>query len=212
MPTVSIKHDGSEAAAGIQHLLAWLKSNGAFVHADICVRRTDEAGLGVCLKPTSSGIDKGELLLEVPLGCILSPANSSLDQKSGNGIAPHLILATHLLHEYCLKEASFWAPYIDSFWDEVPELPVFWSSDALEWIDGTEVQVYLSKEHDAATIFDIFQKDIVPKLPLDLYERAPTFNDYKRCISHTLSRAFYVDNFHKLSLVPFADMFVLCYS
>ncbi|KAI5480827.1 SET domain containing protein [Pseudohyphozyma bogoriensis] len=126
-------------------------------------------------------------------------------------ISDILLLAACVLHEQLLEGSSPWAPYLALMPQQVG-VAALWeaNSEATRWIKGTEVEkelisigaspVILSKCY-LDTIFPYLKTLTTPYIP-------PTSPEpFLHAYSLVTSRAFHIDAFHKIALVPLADLF-----
>lgn len=138
------------------------------------------------------------------------------------------ILVTVLAHEIQLGNESKWYGYIQSMPQSYQELglPMFWDDEeALLWLDGTDVLPYMqhqlcTKVRSLSASAHLCQDLLVSQAQVETFYKdlvVPLFNEqvssiveyatFKLAFSLVLSRAFYVDNYHGLSMVPLADIF-----
>ncbi|KAJ7069363.1 SET domain-containing protein [Mycena amicta] len=122
------------------------------------------------------------------------------------GRGAELSLALALSVEIANGETSPWHAYLQSLPRELPWL--FWAggvdSFSLEWLNGTEASrplVNLVKEMDE------YYNDIALPLYSKLRIPTPTLRDFRHACGLVSSRAFLVDAYHGLSMVPIADAF-----
>jgi hypothetical protein len=173
------------------------------------------------------------IVARIPKQVVLSQRTSSLSQdllsKLPSSLSPPLRLAVCLLHEQLLGPKSKWN--IVSLPTDVVPIAVLWpnESEARRWAKGTELGKELqgvqldsvsrsqcsqvsqctkptSIQTSLAALFDsvvlpFFLSSPSPPSP------APTLPQFLHAYSIVSSRAFQVDSWHSLSLVPFADIF-----
>ncbi|KAH9485669.1 Ribosomal lysine N-methyltransferase 3 [Psilocybe cubensis] len=103
---------------------------------------------------------------------------------------------------------------------EKVDLPMFWgldansqdSMDALDWLTGTEAGKLLQAKNDdnltkLEEIDKFYYNTAESLLLLHLQESKPTLMGFHHAFSLVSSRAFLVDAYHGLSMVPIADVF-----
>ncbi|GAA6024991.1 hypothetical protein JCM10207_002105 [Rhodosporidiobolus poonsookiae] len=158
----------------------------------------------------------------IPKPLVLSHRTSSLPSflpssaLAALSTAPDALrLALHVLHELLLGPASRWAVYLDSCPPPgaIP-LAVLWKveGEARRWLRGTQAERELeSVEISQSTLTSFFHSHVLPLL-------SPFSPSYSLSLSLSLAtwhhayalvstRAFQVDTFHCLALVPLADVF-----
>ena len=83
----------------------------------------------------------------------------------------------------------------------------FWDDTEKEWLAGTEVE-FLGGT-DESEILDVYSSSVLPILDkFEILKREYfTYENFKRAMSIVSSRAFEIDAYRELALVPFADMF-----
>ncbi|OJT05111.1 Ribosomal lysine N-methyltransferase 3, partial [Trametes pubescens] len=158
----------------------------------------------------------------IPKSAILSVRTCALAGQIpgapyGHGAALALSLA--LYSEILKGVASRWYPYLQS----LPATPVpiarLWGDDcafpddldsqeARLWIQGTEVQREV-QDHDGSPLMDetrdYYTTEVHPLL--HSVNLQPTLHGFLHAYSLVCSRAFLVDAYHGLSMVPVADAF-----
>lgn len=217
-------------------LISWLGDN-AFWNKDLLeVKQSLLGGVGVFWKladQTDPNDDK--ILLRIPKSNILSPKNSfifnllteyepeepAIDFTKGM----HAVVVS-FLYEKSLGERSPWHRYIESFeikntddmeglplclWDEKYKNAMFNTElDLLNMLDLAElIQFFTECVNFAKTYQNLV--DIPSELKLesgkDIDEKSKELRQFGRCVQAVISRAFTVDKYHGLSLVPGADLF-----
>ncbi|KAI0649219.1 SET domain-containing protein [Trametes meyenii] len=201
--------------------LNWLKERKITLHDDIAIVASPDGGISV-VSNSSKPILHPQTVASIPKSAILSVRSCALAEHIqpvhyGHGATLSLTLA--LYSEILRGTQSEWYPYIES----LPSVPVpigkIWDSaaafpgelDAKEaalWIHGTEVQKEL-QDDDGCPLLDetcaFFESDVQPLL-ISMGAH-PTLQGFLRAYSLVCSRAFLVDSYHGLSMVPVADAF-----
>ena len=214
---------------------SWLLQTGVQLHSSFKIALSQDAAvheglaeamdymprsLGIFLQPHSPFIPIGTVVASIPLHAVLSPRNSALaammtiqdDDELSNWPNPSTyILATHLLYEMLLGPRSRWQGYIAS-------LPCFdigsvtvayrWQDEALQWARGTEIERVLAREPDSdTTLTSFFNLHAHPMIQAANADLQPTLERFTTAHVLVSSRAFVVDLYHGLSMVPLADMY-----
>lgn len=165
---------------------------------------------------------------------MLSQRTSSLGQdrlsKLPSSLSPPLRLAICLLHEQLAGSDSQWRGYIDSLPTAVVPIAVLWplEGEARRWTRGTELGKELQRvqvdpvsrprpdesRHADLTSLQTLLATLFYSVVLPFFLSSPTptsppptLPQFLRAYSIVSSRAFQVDSWHCLSLVPFADIF-----
>jgi len=171
--------------------------------------------------------------VKIPKDLVLSARSCSLSGLISvipYGLDAQLCLSLALYVEILKGNQSEWHGYLQSLPTGTVDLPLFWDQatnqkdsedgrEALAWLRGTAVErILLAVQEDGSTLIDAirtyFHQVAVPLLldHLDLW-RGPTSNiepslcGFYRSFSLVSSRAFLVDAYHGLSMVPIADAF-----
>ncbi|BFZ56257.1 hypothetical protein PYCC9005_003301 [Savitreella phatthalungensis] len=186
----------------------WLKRHDVYLHR----------GLRICVRDgrrsvfADRAIPRGTIVLRVPKDCILSRCSSPLANLFadwGGTLDAQVALTLSFLYECHVGEASPWTAYIRLF-PETIDSPKLWSSEASASLSCTEVGTVGGTDvRDWQRQFD---RQVVPFLAYvqlrvpSLTEFRVNFPEFCRAIAVVGSRAFEIDAFHGLALVPFADM------
>ncbi|EIW57463.1 SET domain-containing protein [Trametes versicolor FP-101664 SS1] len=201
--------------------LRWLQENKIVLHQDIAIVHTPDAGIAVT-STSDCGILHPQTVASIPKSAILSVRTCALAGQIhgapyGHGAALTLSLA--LYSEILKGVASRWHPYLQS----LPATPVpiarLWgdacafpddpdSQEARLWIQGTEVQREI-QDNDGSSLMDetrdYYTTEVHPLL--ESVKLQPTLQGFLHAYSLVCSRAFLVDAYHGLSMVPVADAF-----
>ncbi|KAF5093845.1 hypothetical protein D0Z03_002267 [Geotrichum reessii] len=116
------------------------------------------------------------------------------------------------MYERSLGEKSPWYAFLQTIEETGPDvyvIPKFWEQSEQEWLNGTEVE-YMGGL-DAQEVSGVFEDDIKPFIEAnDLFKEMPelrTYDAYKSALAAVSSRAFEVDVYRGLCLVPGACLF-----
>ncbi|KAK9835816.1 hypothetical protein WJX74_008600 [Apatococcus lobatus] len=183
----------------------WLTRKAGSLHKDVEIRPTCDRGW--CIYALAA-IPESTVLSTIPKSALLSVRNGALadvleQEKIGGG--PGLIAA--MLHEQQKGDKSEWWGYLQSFPERV-YVPAFWSPEQLMGLQGTSLPDRLAA--DRVNLQDDFDSIIRPLCAAhpDLLDPAETtFEAFCRAATFVSSRAFGVDDYHGMSLVPVADIF-----
>lgn len=120
-----------------------------------------------------------------------------------------IALATAITHEILLGVKSKWHGYLSSLAPQGESVPILWSQDKLQLLQGTGMEeevdqdrqrfAYYWTSHVRPLLEDALGKKKVPE--------GTGFKDFLRAVSYSNSRGFYVDERHGEAMVPFADLF-----
>ncbi|ORY22561.1 hypothetical protein BCR39DRAFT_551262 [Naematelia encephala] len=165
----------------------------------------------------------------VPKSCILShqtasfstihplPLNADEEFQSSDYI---LHLAACLLHELRLGEASRWYGYLQILPRSIVMIPTFWEVEelagldgakALEWLRGTEGDKELRRKVGdglgMAAIQEYYSaiQSFFPSTPS--HPCPSPFSAYVYALSMVSTRAFVLDAYHTIGIIPFVDLF-----
>ncbi|GAA5980793.1 hypothetical protein JCM10908_003870 [Rhodotorula pacifica] len=194
----------------MQKLHQWLHSNGIYVDSSLrLVMRDDQSAAVDALRD----ILPGTTLAQIPRHVCLSQRTSSLHISAVllDNLPPVIRLAVHVAHEIRLGTRSSW----DGYFAACPSVPVpialLWDADkdgdSLAWLRGTQVEREMRRLGYNKSWIDRFYHESAQ----DLYAQAdvpvPSYPHFLHACSLAASRAFQVDNYHGLALVPLADLF-----
>ncbi|OBA23302.1 hypothetical protein METBIDRAFT_35160 [Metschnikowia bicuspidata var. bicuspidata NRRL YB-4993] len=214
-------------SARMQGLQTWLAENASWNFSLLEIKPSQRGGMGVFFRlDTDTEPGKRGILLRIPKSHVLSPKNSFIysllvDHTSSN-VAIGLSTGMHALvlayiYEMDLGEESPWHLYLLSFSAENSPIPLcLWEDtekqaffntecDLLDMLDSSElIALYIECSTFAQNNKDVVHIPAVFESPTPNPENLKLFG---RCVQTVVSRAFYVDKFHGLSLVPGADLF-----
>ena len=138
----------------MDELLTWAAAHGARVNGAIEVYPDPVTGYSFRVKAGAS-LPANEAIVELPAKLSLSYLNalatpSPLLPKSALGsLPPHVVGRLFLAAEYLRGTDSFWAPYIATLPQPTDRdgwaLPPFWYGPDAELLEGTNVEVGISK-------------------------------------------------------------------
>ncbi|WFC98624.1 tRNA pseudouridine(38/39) synthase [Malassezia yamatoensis] len=219
----------------LQTLLEWCNDRGIFWEDRIEVRRVPEifdqdedaewnAEPGAFAVIAKSIITAGKNLVWIPTEAILSARTSALYQNENfrqlratcNDDALHLALC--VAYERHLGNSSHFDGYLQSL-PEVVALPLVWRQnwEGLEWFRGTEASRLLTyaedhwdagaklkpgySQHRLRAYWDGAGAEVLRSTGAYL-----EFDQFLRAFTLVSSRAFLINIYHGLSMVPFADL------
>ncbi|KAL0476751.1 N-lysine methyltransferase [Acrasis kona] len=189
----------------LDYLNSWMEKKGITWKQSIIVRK-DASGHSVF---ATRDLKEDEIVCTVPKTAILSRKTSPLrDIIDEEELAGGMALTLCLMYEMTLKKKSEWWPYLQSL-PQVVDLPMYWDEQALTHLEGTCLDPSTIVEENALLLED-YQSIIKP-----LFRKHAIFNEgkymnfesYRRAAGLVASRAFSVDDFHDLSMVPLCDIF-----
>ncbi|KAI5121514.1 hypothetical protein M0805_006551 [Coniferiporia weirii] len=216
---------GSDHA--VDCLLRWCNARGIHIDARVCVLRGEDEAISVYARDAS--IEPGTTLVSIPKTSILSIRNCLLSELITPviyGIEAQLGLALGLYCELLRGSSSPWFGYLQSlpehvdialFWDELDDDEV----QAWVWIKGTMAEKELGtlNRYDAQAqtkgsrcpaadiVRQYYSFVAIPALAGAQLEGIASLNGFKRAYAFVSSRAFIVDAYHGLAMVPIADAF-----
>ncbi|RKP32795.1 hypothetical protein METBISCDRAFT_25366 [Metschnikowia bicuspidata] len=215
----------------VANVLQWLNENAFWNSELLDVRESQFGGVGVfwTLGPEAdTGHDS--LLLRIPKLAVLSPKNSflypllvdyeliNLEVDFTTGMES---LVLTYIYEKSLQERSPWHLYFESFSDSGVVPICLWSDgekkllfnsecDLLGMLDASELanfyleSVKFAKEMEKFVPVPEILKSLLGE---DSEKSQATLLKFGQCVQSVISRAFTVDKYHGLSLVPGADLF-----
>ncbi|KAJ4482192.1 hypothetical protein J3R30DRAFT_2137620 [Lentinula aciculospora] len=214
-----------EQSNRIATLLSWCSTNNIEIDKRLHVV-PDATGLAMYSGETSIGTL--QTIVKIPKAAVLSVKSCSAShfiENSPYGIEAQCALALALLIEMERGTGSRWHGYLQSLPHNIINLPVFWGlevegrtledgKEALKWLRGTEVEKLLVGSDGTPLIdtlhryYDEIVTPTVDRLSSEYHlSPHPTFHHFCRAYSLVSSRAFLVDAYHGLSMVPIADAF-----
>ncbi|THU98897.1 SET domain-containing protein [Dendrothele bispora CBS 962.96] len=210
----------------IRTLVSWCTNNGIVIDGRLQIQ-PENAAPGVTVFSSEEFIPSSVTLVKIPKSSVLSVKSSSVASMINTisyGLEAQLELALALYLEIAKGESSKWYGYLQSLPYKV-DLPVFWDFEsedvdvytdgraALNWLEGTEVHKRLrlsteGKESVLSIINSFYEDKIAPILSkcFGTFPK-PQLDEFYHAYSLVSSRAFLVDAYHGLSMVPIADAF-----
>ncbi|KAI0359962.1 SET domain-containing protein [Trametes cingulata] len=205
----------------LQLFIQWLAENSISLYEGISIIQTSDVGVAVVAN-SDEAILHPTTVAAIPKAAILSVRSCTLAEHIdwvpyGHGATLALSLA--LYSELLKGEASRWYPYLQSLPSEPVPIARLWvdaaafpndldAQEASQWIQGTEVQWEL-RDDDGSLVMDetyaFYKSDVQPLL--DSIGAPSTLRGFLHAYSLVCSRAFLVDAYHGLSMVPVADVF-----
>ncbi|CEQ38635.1 SPOSA6832_00093 [Sporobolomyces salmonicolor] len=194
-------------------LRSWLTQND--LHLDPRLELTGPPLHVVATAP----IPPHSTLARIPKDTVLSHRTSSLTRSSPAAAAslgtasPPLRLAVHVLLELLLGTQSRWAAYLEHCPTETVPIAFLWDDggEARRWVRGTQLERELRRLGvSRSSLSAFFHSSVLPLLaPLTTLSSlpSPTIAAFLHAYSLVSSRAFQVDTYHTLALVPLADAF-----
>ncbi|KZT13317.1 SET domain-containing protein [Laetiporus sulphureus 93-53] len=206
-------------------LLAWCSSNGISIQPSISLLDVPDAGITV---RSYEDIPLHTIVASIPKSAILSVRSSVLAHSippAPYGHSARLALALALYAEILTGPTSRFYGYLQSLPARTVPIALLWGSadahldtdsrsepisedsrEAKEWINGTEVEKEFFGDDDGELMGEIrtYFETVVRTL---LSDANVTFADFLRAYSLVSSRAFLVDAYHGLAMVPIADAF-----
>lgn len=214
---------GPGAGAGFTAALAkWLADSGegAGIHAGLEPAAFPGMGAGYRVAEGSSGFAKGDILLRVPLGAVMSPKTAAEDAPAlaqallRRNASSSLQLTAHVLLEAARGKTSRWAPYLETLPRDY-DLPLLWDpAEAENLLEGTTLlQTVQTQRRTADREFSVLTEAVADiKAANPDYSLPDSFLEEGRfmwALATVLSRSFSVNVENTLVpiLVPAADVF-----
>ncbi len=194
----------------VAQLSKFFADNECWLHPDVEIRSSVLGGTGVFAKKDLEG---GEIVLKVPKSAVLCPRTCGianlLDEHDLDNIAGLLVA---FLYEKSLGDQSPWYEFFESLGpviSDVPEIPKFWNNEEdRALLSGTEVEEVGGLETGEDE--EVYAELIVPFFEENgklINMECPSFEEFKKLVVVIASRAFEVDQFRELCLVPGACLF-----
>ncbi|KAL8281185.1 hypothetical protein RQP46_006543 [Phenoliferia psychrophenolica] len=187
--------------------------------------RLDEPGAKLSRDPSDGSyavlatthIPSLAVVASAPKSATLSPRTSALAPHLASlptelAASPTLALASCVLYESLLGAQSRWSVYLAHLPRDVSAVAGIWASESapMQWVRGTELEreiarVGVSHSTLSALYSTLLLPFLTPLLPPSAPE--PTLDLFLAAYAHVTSRAFLIDTFHRLALVPLFDLF-----
>ncbi|KAJ7820271.1 hypothetical protein B0H13DRAFT_1661011 [Mycena leptocephala] len=209
-------------------LLSWCSERGFWIDPRIQIT-SGPCGVAVVSQDAGTTIPADSSLVRIPRESVLSVKSSSISDlipPYPYGRGAQLSLALALSVELVIGATSPWFPYLQSLPREIPGIPLFWGRGAnqpslaqyggpAEWLNGTEAwkMLFDLADNDSSLVSEIEEyfhqvaDPVYSKVFESSPERIPSLDDFYHAYSLVSSRAFLVDSYHGLSMVPIADAF-----
>ncbi|KAJ7464726.1 hypothetical protein B0H11DRAFT_2050948 [Mycena galericulata] len=203
----------------VARLLSWCSERDFWIDARIQVI---SGSCGVAVISQDTTIPADSTLVRIPRESVLSVKSSPISELIPSlpyGRGAQLSLALALSVELLSGVASPWSPYLESLPREIPGIPLFWNSgadsqtdDPMRWLNGTEARkILFQSEDNQASLFseieEYFHEVVRPVYSKLLLDAIPSLRNFYHAYALVSSRAFLVDSYHGLSMVPIADAF-----
>ncbi|KAI0806624.1 hypothetical protein C8Q74DRAFT_1190256 [Fomes fomentarius] len=201
--------------------LRWLHQNQIQLCGPCKVKRAADNLKGVSVISTSL-ITHPQRVAVIPKTSLLSVRSCTISTQitwAPYGHHAALSLSLALYAEILRGPASRWHGYLQSLPPAVVPIARLWAHhaafpddqdarDAADWISRTEVHKELQSEDGTALLIDVddyYTAQVVPVLTSVGFQ--PSISGFLHAYSLVCSRAFLVDAYHGLSMVPIADAF-----
>ena len=201
-----------------ERFLSWLYSNNVYIfnkstwgrapHQCFISNETTDDG-----EPCGRGliayrkIQQGEKIIEIPESMILKSNNSNLDKQFMENLNEYDALAILIIQQQTMGEKSKWKIYFDILPNQFDLNLVFrWKLPDLIFLKGSKIlraSLHLKEKINTQYLFlekEIFSKNLL-KYPKKLFN----IQSWEWALSLLLSRAIFLQNIKKISLVPYAD-------
>ncbi|BGO88554.1 hypothetical protein NBRC10512_004653 [Rhodotorula toruloides] len=195
----------------MQPLRAWLTRNAAFCDDRLALERDSHGHARVV---ALASIPITTTVGRIPKSLVLSHRTSSLllddsAHSTLDSLPPALRLAVHVAHELRLGPHSRWHVYLASCpTEEVPVALLWDDGEASTWLEGTQVECEARRlGMNRSRLRDFYTSTALPLFTQLANSATPSFETFARAYSLVSSRAFQVDAYHSLALVPLADIF-----
>ncbi|ODQ68619.1 SET domain-containing protein, partial [Nadsonia fulvescens var. elongata DSM 6958] len=193
-------------------LKQWFVDNKCGIHPYIEIKTSPLGGVGVfATKPLIGNTP----LLSVPKEYTLCPTTCGISNLLEEYELTGMIgLTVAFMFEKNLGKKSPWWGYLNTVNTELSteSLPRFWTKEQQEWLKGTEIVTMGGLDEDeikqtfSTFILPFFQQNF-SLLGYESIEVIPTYEEYCKSLVAVSSRAFEVDAYRGLALVPGACLF-----
>lgn len=162
-------------------------------------------------------IDDDVVLCNMSRNTILSCKNCGIaDLLAISGLDGSFGLSIALMYELALGVKSAWYGYLQSL-PEVVDIPLFWSREQINLLGLVDESLCMKVFNDKKTISDEYRtvvrdflemnEDVFKYQDLDIHGPKFSLDSFKHATALATSRAYEVDYFHGISMVPFIDLF-----
>ncbi|TFK65610.1 SET domain-containing protein [Pluteus cervinus] len=212
----------------IYNLLLWCSDSGVLLDPRLRIE-TDSDGRNMRVCSDAVSIPAQTIVVQIPRDSVLSAKSCSFSEfvtLIPHGIGAQFTLALALYGEILRGRLSRWSAYIQSLPQDLVDLPIFWNvetsdtngidgAEGLRWLCGTEVERRVGRLSDSQggileDMQDYFQTVVIPLIMdhSDFFPHSsPSLQGFYRAYGLVSSRAFLVDAYHGLAMVPIADAF-----
>jgi len=223
----------SSTVESLTSLVDWLNNN-AFWRDDLVIKPSTFGGVGVFLEPQDEEDDP--LLLRIPKSNLLASKNSFIynllveyqdGKDEGSLISGMYSLIIAVIYEVSIQHKSPWFDYLKSIDFKSSSTPIcLWDEKDKQNLANTEIDLKNLLKYDeiiefyieciqfAHTYSHIVEIPDVLNISADSLTIETAFTKYHekvlefgQIIQSVISRAFKIDNFYDLALVPGADLF-----
>ena len=194
------------ARGGCEGLAEWLRAGGARWEGFEWGRGGASGDGAFCVRALRA-VRAGEEICQIPKRLCLTPVTSgAAGLLLEEGVGGTLAVVFAVMYELARGPESPWHGYLRTL-PEMEPLPIFWSSEDVELLAGTEMEDML--DTDLALMRQDYDESVAPILKRhpELDGAGMSFEAFRRAASLVASRAFYVDSAHGEGMVPLADMF-----
>ncbi|KZV98798.1 SET domain-containing protein [Exidia glandulosa HHB12029] len=196
--------------ASVQTLLDWCSTHGIRIDPRVALVQSDEGSISVVAR---AGIGSESTLVAIPKNAILSVRTCYVSEWFGDSYdlahTSAFALATALCAEMQRGLLSPFFGYLQSLPTTCVDIAHLWERDSpeMQWLEGTPAQALIKRRDILPRARAYFREQVVPLLAQheDLDEVEET--DILHAYSLVSSRAFVVDAYHGMSMVPIADAF-----
>ncbi|KAL6450895.1 LOW QUALITY PROTEIN: RKM3 Ribosomal lysine N-methyltransferase 3 [Candida maltosa Xu316] len=214
----------------------WLENNSFWIN-DLIIKESKFGGIGVFSKgPMGTDEEDDPLVLRIPKSNLLAPKNSSIysllvDYESQNEdiilSEGMFALVITVIYELTYGSSSPWFDYLESIDFINSEIPIcLWDNEDKNNLKNTEVDLlglldpqqlidfyteavrFAHENNDTVDIPDVLNiptTDISSDIITSKYHAQLV--QFGKIIQSVSSRAFSVDNYYQLAMVPAADLF-----
>ncbi|KAH8825243.1 hypothetical protein DL96DRAFT_172876 [Flagelloscypha sp. PMI_526] len=200
----------------VERLLHWCSDNKIYINPIIQIYDSDSDGISV-KSVSKEEIPPDVLLVKIPKSCVLSVRNCSLAKEikaldlepHGNDASMGLALALSV-EFFVQKNKSQWWPYLQSMPAYVDLPTLFWnqSEPAFQYLRQARLCRNEKETKLSNSVDDFYHEKLRPFFVMNCSSvPAPTSIQFREMYSLVSSRAFIVDAYHGLCMVPIADAF-----
>ncbi|ANB15957.1 Rkm3p [Sugiyamaella lignohabitans] len=190
------------------NLIEWMVENKIELSSLIKIDESPLGGVGVF---STADIAEGDVVLRVPKDCVLSPVTCGianlLDEHELDGM---IGLTIAYMFEKSQGEKSPWFGFLKTIRPPDHDLPRFWPEADRQLLKGTEMDKMGGL--DDTEVLETYKDIVAPFIEANkqLFRGIPayaTYDGYREALVEVTSRAFEVDDYRGLSLVPGACLF-----